>query len=259
MSILIRLTIICTILILTISVAYTKQNTPCLECTNSTSVIALILARGGSKGILKKNLMPVNGVSLLGRTIQTINASKLFPEIWVSTDEEAIKNEATKYGALVHIRPESVSKDYTTSIDSTREFMQKHKYIKKLALFQCTSVFLKLDYVIKAFELFKTSECVFATTRSFKLRWSLNADGSLVPLNFDPKNRPRRQDWSGELVETGMFYFANRDLIEQNVFQSDRCSNVVISPRDSLEIDTANDLNVARCIVEKENSVAGKN
>lgn len=60
--------------------------------------------------------------------------------------------------------------------------------------------------------------------RSWKLRWGYAADEEkLKPLNFDAKNRPRRQDWSGELVETGMFYFARRAIIERDgVFQNDR-------------------------------------
>jgi N-acylneuraminate/3-deoxy-D-glycero-D-galacto-nononate cytidylyltransferase len=44
----------------------------------------------------------------------------------------------------------------------------------------------------------------------------------LKALNFDPKNRPRRQDWSGELIESGMFYIAKRELLEAGVFQNDR-------------------------------------
>lgn len=61
----------------------------------------------------------------------------------------------------------------------------------------------------------------YRTFRSHKLRWLENG-ADLIPLNFDPKNRPRRQDWKGELVETGMFYFAKRRLIQDGRFQNDR-------------------------------------
>lgn len=48
-------------------------------------------------------------------------------------------------------------------------------------------------------------------------------DAQLMAANFDANKRPRRQDWQGELIETGMFYFARRELIEQeNLFQNDR-------------------------------------
>lgn len=44
----------------------------------------------------------------------------------------------------------------------------------------------------------------------------------LKAINFKPEKRPRRQDWPGELVETGMFYFIRRKLIEKGFIQNDR-------------------------------------
>lgn len=61
--------------------------------------------------------------------------------------------------------------------------------------------------------------------RAWKLRWQQVAGDSskLKAINFDPKQRPRRQDWSGELVETGMFYFIRRHLIERDgLLQNER-------------------------------------
>jgi len=57
---------------------------------------ALILARGGSKGINLKNLAEVGGLSLLARTIITIKNSSCFKHIWVSTDDKRIAFEALK-------------------------------------------------------------------------------------------------------------------------------------------------------------------
>lgn len=58
--------------------------------------------------------------------------------------------------------------------------------------------------------------------RSWQLRWQ-QVVNQLLPINFDRENRPRRQDWRGELIETGMFYFSRRKLIEQmGVFQNER-------------------------------------
>lgn len=60
--------------------------------------------------------------------------------------------------------------------------------------------------------------------RNWKLRWKqVDNSTQLSAINFDPKNRPRRQDWDGELVETGMFYFMRRDLVEKDgLLQNDR-------------------------------------
>lgn len=57
--------------------------------------------------------------------------------------------------------------------------------------------------------------CCSSSSRSFKLRWrQVSNSTQLEAINFNPKRRPRRQDWPGELIETGMFYFARRHLIE---------------------------------------------
>lgn len=74
-------------------------------CLNSSTndLHALILARGGSKGIPLKNLVEVNGLSLLSRSIITISNSSCFKHIWVSTDDEKIAVEAKKCEHLKYL------------------------------------------------------------------------------------------------------------------------------------------------------------
>lgn len=109
-------------------------------------------------------------------------------------------------------------------------------------------MFLREEYVRKAFEDSQDVECLFSVTRSHKLRWT-ELDGLIVPENFNPKKRLRRQDWSGEMMEAGMVYVADRKLLEQGMFQSDKCKVIEIPSRDSMEIDTLFDLDVARCLI----------
>ncbi|XP_055386224.1 N-acylneuraminate cytidylyltransferase [Condylostylus longicornis] len=215
---------------------------------------ALILARGGSKGIPRKNLQKLNGVTLLERTIKIIQETNLFTEIWVSTEDKEINETAQKIGALSHTRPKYLAEDETSSLDAVKEFLNKYKYIKKLALFQCTSPFLRHQYIKDGINKFQNSECVFSVTQSFKLRWQLydNERELVHPINFKLDKRPRRQDWSGEFYENGMFYFANRYLIlENNSFQSKLCKIVIISQYDGLEIDTLEDLDIAEYLTNK--------
>ncbi|XP_017470345.1 PREDICTED: N-acylneuraminate cytidylyltransferase isoform X1 [Rhagoletis zephyria] len=221
-------------------------------------VQALILARGGSKGIPNKNLEKLNGTSLLGRTITILNSSNLFEHIWVSTDCELIASEAIKFGALVHKRDAIYARDNTSSLESVKEFLAAHDSINRVALFQCTSVFLKENYVYEALQQFESRDCAFAVTRSHKLRWKLQENGNIVPLNFKPECRPRRQDWPGELIETGMFYFSTRQLVmEENRFQNEKCGIVEIDIVDSLEIDTRTDLVLAECLIAQGSRITG--
>ncbi|XP_037935941.1 N-acylneuraminate cytidylyltransferase [Teleopsis dalmanni] len=220
------------------------------ESCNSEEVHAIILARGGSKGIKKKNLLKFGDYSLLARTILTIKRTKLFENIWISTNDDNIEIEGLKYGAIVHRRAEIFAQDNSSSIDAVKEFLSKYNTVNKFALFQCTSIFLKEHYIRQAFEIFKLTDCVFAVKRSHQLRWKSEGN-KLVPINFDPANRPRRQDWPGELIETGMFYFSSRRLTVENKFQNERCGVVEVNHRDSLEIDDYDDVITAKCLVKK--------
>lgn len=198
------------------------------------------MARGGSKGIPLKNLQNVNGISLLGRSLDIIKKSNVFTEIWVSTDHPLIASEARKCnylysiyysnikliffkdGAKIHLRPPHLAGDLTQSISAVQEFLSIHKDIENVGLIQCTSVFLKERYLQGAWEKYINRDCVFSVVRSFKLRWKWE-NNELRALNFNPNNRPRRQDWNGELLETGMFYFARRKLLmEEGAFQNEK-------------------------------------
>nr|XP_017089480.2 N-acylneuraminate cytidylyltransferase A isoform X1 [Drosophila bipectinata] len=220
----------------------------CRELCSKNNIHALILARGGSKGIQLKNLAEVGGISLLARTIKTIQNSACFEHIWVSTDDKRIALEAQKYGAIIHDRPEKFAKDNTPSIDAIKEFLEVHATVKDFALFQCTSVFLKPTYIQEAVQKFKTHDCVFAAKRSHYLRWK-EVNDSLVPVDFNLESRPRRQDWKGDIVETGMFYFSKRKLVDKGLLQNNRCSIVEINSEDGLEIDSSHDLSLAKYIL----------
>lgn len=175
--------------------------------------------------------------------------------MWVSTEDDriaqAVERDFPHDLVRVHLRPPEVAQDHTSSIESVREFLDHHPRVQNVALVQCTSPFLGVRYLDEALQRFQSLrvDCVFSVTRSFKLRWRKEKDGRVNALNFDPRKRPRRQDWDGELVEAGMFYFARRKLLLEGRFQNNNCEVVVIDERDSLEIDSLYDLELARKII----------
>ncbi|EFA09133.1 N-acylneuraminate cytidylyltransferase-like Protein [Tribolium castaneum] len=204
----------------------TLQKTNCSDRNplnyNHPHIAALILARGGSKGIPLKNLAKLNGRSLLSITLSVVLQVN-FSSVWVSTDHFKILQEAGVVN--VHWRSEESARDDASSILGVLDFIHKHPEVDAVALVQCTSPFIKAEYLKQALEeISKGKECVFSVTRSHKLRWIQRQDGSVLPLNFAIHNRPRRQDWPGELLENGMFYFAERKLINRGLLQSHRYS-----------------------------------
>ena len=102
------------------------------------NIIALICARGGSKGIKKKNLLKINNISLVGRSILQAKKCPLIKKIYISTDSTEIANEAKKYGGLVpFLRPKKISGDKTSEILVWRHFIN---YIEKKLK--------KIDYIV---------------------------------------------------------------------------------------------------------------
>ncbi|KNC20878.1 hypothetical protein FF38_04219 [Lucilia cuprina] len=160
------------------------------------------------------------------------------------------KVETFTNGALVYRRLHVFAQDHSSSLEAIKEFLNKHNFVKKFALFQCTSVFLKEKYIIEAVHKFNFHPCVFAAKRSHKLRWKQLGTNLIIPLNFNPFHRPRRQDWDGELDETGMFYFATKQLVNKNSLQNNRCAIVEVDAQDAVEIDNMNDLKMAQCMLK---------
>lgn len=85
-----------------------------------SNTLALIPARGGSKGLPRKNVLPLGGKPLIGWTIESALASDYLDEVLVSTDDEEIAEVATSFGAGVQRRPADLARDHSLVIDTVR-------------------------------------------------------------------------------------------------------------------------------------------
>jgi CMP-N-acetylneuraminic acid synthetase len=95
------------------------------------NILAVIPARGGSKGIPRKNLRLIAGISLVGHAVKTAQSVKWIDQIIVSTDDEEIAEESRKYGAQVpFMRPPELAGDNAGSAD-----MWKHAWLESEAYF----------------------------------------------------------------------------------------------------------------------------
>jgi len=215
----------------------------------------LILARGGSKGIPLKNLVPLGSRPLLTWSLQTMQEFGKFDSIWVSTDHEAIEECARACGAKIFHRNKENANDTASSISAAQEFIESHKEVDVLCLIQCTSPFIQPDFLESGYKhVLQGYDSVFSSTRDKKLRWTemSQENDSTHAINFDPSNRPRRQNFKGEIVENGMFYFSRRELVEQGVFQGGKCAYVEIPAEYSIDIDSPFDLAFAEQVLSQE-------
>ncbi|KAG5830483.1 hypothetical protein ANANG_G00311100 [Anguilla anguilla] len=214
-------------------------------------IAALILARGGSKGIPLKNIKMLAGVPLVGWVLRAAIDSKVFDSVWVSTDHDEIEKVAKAWGAEVHRRSPEVSKDSTSSLETIQEFVRLKPEVDIICNIQATSPCLHPYHLKEAMELITKNgyQSVFSVVRRHHFRWrEVKTGGGCThtePENLNPAKRPRRQDWDGELVENGSFYFSARHLIKKGMLQGGKMAYYEMLPEYSVDIDVDIDWPVA--------------
>ena len=213
----------------------------------SVDNVGLILARGGSKGIKNKNLVNINGRPLIYYAINALKNSSL-DEVFLSTNCKKIKKVATSLNVEVIDRPDNLAQDTSSSEDSLLHFSKIHDY-NNIVFVQPTSPLIKSTYIDEAIKKLKNDnlDSIFSVTKSHWIpTWSLNSN----PINWNIKNRPRRQDKPEFYVENGMFYITSKYLLEKNKNRySGKIGFYEIPLCDSFQIDSYEDLDLVRKIM----------
>eukprot|EP00063_Salmo_salar_P062563 XP_014037398.1 PREDICTED: N-acylneuraminate cytidylyltransferase-like [Salmo salar] len=187
--------------------------------------------------------------SLLVTKPEESTYSVLSPSVWVSTDHDDIEKVAKAWGAQVHRRSPEVSKDSSSSLDTIQEFVRLNPEVDVICHIQATSPCLHPFHLKEALEMITKQgfTSVFSVVREHHFRWQEVKKGGSVatqPLNLDPSNRPRRQDWDGELCENGSFYIYTRAMIERGL-QGGKWAYYEMLPEYSVDIDVDIDWPVA--------------
>jgi N-acylneuraminate cytidylyltransferase len=209
--------------------------------------VALILARGGSKGIPRKNLISINNKPLIYYSISTCLNSNI-SEVWVSTDDPEIEKISKKYGANVLIRPKALSKDSSKCEEALKHFTKSVDY-DVLAFVQNTSPLVTPEDINKGIQLVvsRQNDSVFSVYKEhWTGRWSLN----VKPINWSPSSRPRRQDMPENYVENGAFYIITRESFNKTGLRFGEKIGVVEMPYSrSFQVDTHDDIKLINSIV----------
>jgi len=174
--------------------------------------IAVILARGGSKGIPRKNLIKINNIPLISFTIrQCINSG--IKEIYTSSDDDEILEVAKKEGSKLIKRPENISCDQSSSesswIHAINNIPNIDDYNDWIFAPQVTSPIRETLDIKKGIEIAKSNQydSIFSAVKLDDfLIWQKN-NNQFIPLNYDYKNRLRRQEMTNNnYLENGSFY-----------------------------------------------------
>lgn len=184
-------------------------------------IVAIIPARGGSKGIPKKNLLDLCGKPLIGWSIdQAVNA-ELIDDVFVTSDSDEILAVGEKFGAKSIKRPEAISGDNATSesawLHALDEIEAKGKKVEYVVLMQATSPIrhsFDLDQAIKKMKDENLDSLFSVANIGDFFIWRKMAD-KYESINYDYKNRKRRQDFGEQLLENGSFYICKPSLLRE--------------------------------------------
>ncbi|MET9954600.1 acylneuraminate cytidylyltransferase [Streptomyces sp. NPDC006339] len=223
-----------------------------------TTVLAVIPARGGSKGVPAKNLAAVAGVPLVGRAVRACLGAPRVTDVVVSTDDPGIAAAARAFGAQAVQRPAELSGDTATSESAVRHALDAFeatsgRTVDVVLLVQCTSPFLTAEEVdaTAARIVSGVADTAFTAAPSHGFLWREDPEdaGGATGVNHDKAHRPRRQDRAPEYLETGAVYAMAADGFRTHGHRFfGRTALVVTDPARVLEIDDPHDLARARAL-----------
>ena len=221
---------------------------------NKKNIIAIIPARGGSKGIPNKNIIDCMGKPLIAHSIEYAKESDLVTSIYVSTDDAKIAEVARQYGAKIIDRPDSISGDTATTESAIEHVLNNIPKPDIVILLQATSPLRPKGSLNKSLEkmISEKYDSLLSLSPTHRFSWKINGDEAIPKYDF--KNRPRRQDISESeqaYIENGSIYiFTYENFIKHNNRLGGKIGYVVFEEEFSFEIDTPTDLIVIDSIAK---------
>lgn len=221
-------------------------------------ILAIIPARGGSKGIPRKNIKELAGKPLINYTIQAALDTENISRTLVTTDDEEIAGVSEKAGAEVpFIRPDELAEDDTPTLPVLQHalnyYSEKEKYEPRaIALLQPTSPLRRAEHIDGAFDIYKDStnqSLVSVCEVEHSPYWmkELDVDNQIRPFVKTHKKYTRRQDLPPVYRLNGAIYISTPKIIlnEGRVYRKN-AKAYIMDQESSIDIDTEIDLQLAK-------------
>lgn len=217
---------------------------------NDRTILAMIPARGGSKGIKDKNITPLAGKPLITYTIEAALQSRYIDRVVVSTDSEKIAEVARAAGADVpFLRPAELASDTAKSIDAVLHCIEFVGDYTIFVLLQPTSPLRTAEDIDAAIETFilhgEKGLCSVNEIGDHPiLTRTMDGEGVLQPL-LNTNSTVRRQDMPVFYHVNGAIYINRIDEINRDTSFNDNPVGYVMPRERSVDIDTVEDLKIA--------------
>jgi len=200
--------------------------------------LGLIPARGGSKGVPRKNIKIIHGHPLIAWTIRAALDSNLLDRVVVSTEDEEIAAVSRKYGAEVLVRPKELAEDHTISRDVIAHALEATG-ARRSVLLQATSPVRSPGLIDKVITAFQNGD------------WDSMATGFKYPLYPPHGVEHRRQDIEYVFVNDGSVIVSTGETVLGGSLFGRQAGTIVTTREENVDIDEAFDFWLAEKVLEK--------
>lgn len=230
---------------------------------SSETTVAVIPARGGSKGIPHKNTISICGKPLIAWSIEQARAAQGIDSVWVSSDSEEILQTALNYGANPIRRPPEISGDGATSesawVHALMVIEATTARVSRVIGIQATSPIREAADFDRALEQFVRDDLDSLLScceiEDFFV-WKINA-GSPTGVNHDYRNRQRRQNIERRYLENGSFYIFKPEILRRdNNRLGGRIGLYAMDKHKMFQIDSPTDIPLVEAIMRGYGMVA---
>ncbi|MBL4708656.1 MAG: acylneuraminate cytidylyltransferase family protein [Flavobacteriales bacterium] len=231
-------------------------------------ILGLIPARGGSKGVVRKNLKPLNGIPLIAYTIEQALSSSLLDRVVVSTEDEEIATKSKDLGADVpFMRPLELAQDESPTIDTIlhalQYFKEKGENFDAVCLLQPTVPFRKAGSIELAIQQFVSTDAdslisVQEIPHQFNPNWAFIQGKNkqyLTLANGEDKIISRRQELPKAFYRDGAIYITKSEVLLENIsLYGERITYLENNGKPLINIDTEEDWALAEQYISDHGS-----
>lgn len=232
---------------------------------NNKKILAIIPARGGSKGIKLKNLQKINGKTLIELVADVVNQIQFIDKVIVSTDHIEIKNEAIRFNLQVpFLRPDSLSGDFISDFQVIEDTLLKIEALDNtiydlIILLQPTSPARTAEQIINAIQytIDNDYDSVWSLSptdlKSHPLKQLILLENKLQFYSNEGSNIIARQQLNQTYHRNGLFYIISRNCIMKHKSIFGPNSSAIIFNKIYPNIDTIEDLHFAEKFINSKN------
>lgn len=225
---------------------------------NESRVLAIVVGRGGSKGLPRKNVRELAGKPLIAWSIEAAASSRLVDRTIVSTDDPEIADISRRWnGEVPFLRPAEMANDTAPIIDAilhaTDNIAEKYRYVVLLQATSPLRLGSDIDGALIHCRKLNAPSCI-SIVQAPKARWTMEMD-TMGRLVLPPDITTRRQDLPETYQPNGAIYIAELEWLRRHRdFYAPEAVGYVMPPERSVDIDTMLDFRMAQALLTDEKS-----